>query len=98
MQLLKVDEWQGAKNWYVADVKTWTGWRGIAKILGAKSLEEFVEILTKKYNAKFDEYIPEKDYIYFAFEKYGDAHKLKLDVNRIARKQNFQVEKWQKEF
>ena len=41
-------------------------------------------------------YISEKDLLLFSFPKYKDAHQLKLDVNRIARKQNIQVEKWVK--
>ena len=98
MQLLKVDEWEGAREWYVADVKTWTGWRGMAKVLGANSLERFIEILKGKYNAEFIKYNSEKDFLMFSFRNYKNAHQLKLDVNRIAKKQNFTVEKWQREF
>ena len=98
MQLLKVDEWEGATSWYVGDTKTWTGWRGIGKVLGVDTPERFTEILEGKYNAEVGKYNPEQDYIYFTFKNYKDAHRLKLDVNRIARKQNIQVEKWQRVF
>ena len=95
MTVLKVDEWESAgKRWRVADVKTWSGWRGMAKVFGISTLEQFIELLTGKYNAEIETYVPEKDLLLFAFDRYKDAHQLKLDVNRIAKKQNVQVEKW----
>lgn len=99
-QLLKVEEWESVHNWYVADVKTWTGWHGIAKVLGAKDIEEFIEILKGKYKVDYCRYNPSNDLLIFYFysNNYKNAHQLKLDVNRIARKQNIQVEKWQKDF
>lgn len=98
MALLKVDEWGYEGNWRVADVKTWTGWQGMAKVFGISTIEQFIELLTGKYNAVIEDYIPRKDLLLFRFEKYKDAHQLKLDVNRIAKKQNLQVEKWQRSF
>ena len=95
-QILKVDEWQGGCDWYVADVKTWTGWHAMARTFGISSVEQFIELLRGKYNAEIMGYISEKDLLLFSFPKYKDAHQLKLDVNRIARKQNIQVEKWVK--
>jgi len=97
-QVLKVDEWQGAINWYIADVKTWTGWRAMAKVLGTESLEDFISLLEKKYKADRIRYFEDKDFLMFDFKDYKNAHQLKLDVNRIARRQNFQVEKWQRSF
>ena len=98
MELLKVDEWEGAGGWYVADVKTWTGWQGMAKVFGINTIDQFIELLTGKYNAEAAVYNPHNDLLLFRFKKYKDAHQLKLDVNRIARKQNIQVEKWQRSF
>lgn len=95
-QVLKVDEWQGGRDWYVADVKTWTGWHAMARTFGISSVEQFIELLRGKYNAEIMGYNSEKDLLLFSFPKYKDAHQLKLDVNRIARKQNIQVEKWVK--
>lgn len=98
MSILKVDEWKGVQNWYIADVKTWTGWRGMAKVLGCDSLGQFIGCLRNKYHAQIDSYNPNNDLLLFSFVEYKNAHQLKLDVNRIARKQNFQVEKWQTSF
>jgi hypothetical protein len=97
-QILKVDEWQGASSWYVADVKTWTGWRAMAKVLGSHSLENFIHLLETKYKIEHIKYVEDKDLLIFSSPNYKGIHQLKLDVNRIAKKQNFQVEKWQKEF
>ena len=97
-QILKVDEWEDHSGWRVADVKTWTGWQGMAKVFGTQDLKTFVEILTGKYNARIHSYSHLTDLLNFSFEKYKDAHQLKLDINRIARKQNIQVEKWQRSF
>lgn len=97
-QVLKVDEWEDYGGWKVADVKTWTGWQGMAKVFGTQDLKTFIEILTGKYNARIEGYNHLTDLLHFSFEKYKDAHQLKLDVNRIARKQNVQAEKWQRSF
>ena len=95
-QILKVDEWQGGCDWYVADVKTFTGWRAMARTFGITDVEQFKELLKGKYNAEFVHYNRRNDLLLFSFKEYKDAHQLKLDVNRIARKQNIQVEKWVK--
>ena len=96
MQLLKVDEWQSPSGeWYVSDVKTWTNWRAMAEVLD-KDFEDFVQLLTSKYKATilgFIEYKDKDSLLLFSFQEYKNAHQLKLDVNRIARKKNFLVEK-----
>lgn len=97
-QVLKVDEWESVGYWYVSDVHTWTGWRAMAKVLGVKDLENFIHLLETKYRVNHIKYVEDKDLLIFASDNYKGIHQLKLDVNRIARKQNFQVEKWQKEF
>lgn len=96
--ILKVDEWQGgSKNWYVADVHTWTGWRECADVLGAESLEEYIDILEKKYKATVHGTIGVKDnepanvMFSWAPNEYKNAHQFKLDVNRIARKKKYEV-------
>lgn len=95
-QLLKVEEWESAHRWHVADVKTFTGWRAMARTFGITDVEQFKELLKGKYNAEFVHYNRRNDLLLFSFREYKDAHQLKLDVNRIARKQNIQVEKWVK--
>lgn len=97
MQLLKVDEWQSPSGkWYVADVKTWTNWEIMAEVLEKEDLEGFKQLLNDKYKAtihKFIEYRNKSSLLIFSFDNYKDAHQLKLDINRIARKKNFLVEK-----
>ncbi len=96
MQLLRVDEWQGGSGqWYVADIKTWTNWRAMAEVF-EKDLDNFKQLLITKYKAVIHDFIEYKDkdsLLIFSFQDYKNAHQLKLDVNRIARKKNFLVEK-----
>lgn len=96
--ILKVDEWQSAsKRWYVADVHTWTGWRECADVLGAESLEAYIDLLTTKYKATIHGTIgvmnqePANVMFSWSKDKYANAHQFKLDVNRIARKKGYMV-------
>ena len=95
-QLLKVDEWQSAsKRWRVADVHTWTNWSAMADVLDV-DFEGFKELLVTKYGATIDgfiEYEGRDSLLIFSFTEYKGAHQLKLDVNRIARKKNYLVER-----
>lgn len=94
-QVLKVDEWQGATAWYVADVHTWTNWRALADIFDT-DLEGFKQLLVDKYKAtigRFIEYEDKDSLLIFSFQSYKNAHQFKLDVNRIARKKKYEVEK-----
>lgn len=94
-QVLKVDEWQGATAWYVADVHTWTNWRALADIFDT-DFDGFKQLLTDKYKATIYRFIERKDKdssLLFGFQSYRNAHQFKLDVNRIARKKNYMVEK-----
>lgn len=95
-QVLKVEEWQAGRRWYIADVSTWTGWREMANVLGAPALEDFIELLKNKYGveeATYTVYNNGADLLQFWSYDYRKFHKLKLDVNRIARKTNYLVEK-----
>ena len=96
--VLKVDEWQSAsKHWYVADVHTWTGWRECADVLGADTLEDYIDILETKYKATVHGTIGVRDEepanVLFNWPStdYKNAHQFKLDVNRIARKKNYLI-------
>lgn len=100
MDVLKVDEWQSKSGiWYVADVHTWTGWRECAEILnGGDTVENFCDFLKNKYKATIGKvcyYEDKPELILFWWEKdqYKNAHQFKLDVNRIARKKNYLVER-----
>lgn len=95
-QVLKVEEWQAGRRWYIADVFTWTGWREMANVLGAPELPDFIELLKSKYGVEEASYIIYEDgtdLLQFWSYDYKKFHKLKLDVNRIARKTNYLVEK-----
>lgn len=96
--ILKVDEWQSAsKRWYVADVHTWTGWRECADVLGAESLEAYIDLLITKYQATIHGTIevrneePANVMFSWSRDKYDNAHQFKLDVNRIARNKGYMV-------
>ena len=98
--ILKVDEWKASSgNWYVADVHTWTGWRECADILDAETLEDYISILENKYHAivhgtigvKNEE--PANVLFNWPVSDYKNAHQFKLDVNRIARKKNYLIER-----
>ena len=96
--VLKVDEWKSASgNYYVADVHTWTGWRECADVLGAETLEDYIELLQTKYNARVHGTIgvanEEPANVLFDWPRtdYKHAHQFKLDVNRIARKKNYLI-------
>ena len=98
MAVLKVDEWKGASGyWYVADVHTWTGWRECADVLGAETLEDYIDILKNKYKATIHGTIgvrgEETANVMFNWpqSEYKNAHQFKLDVNRIARKKNYLI-------
>jgi len=95
--LLKVNEWKGICSWYVADVHSHCGWRGIAKMMDM-TCEQFKNWLTDTYHASITETEGHPDsFIYYWDEKnYKFAHKFLLDVNRIARHKDFQVERWGK--
>ena len=99
-QVLKVDEWQSpSTRWYVADVHTWTGWRECADILGVNTLEAYIQLLETKYKATIHGTIGIRDeepanvLFDWAASEYRYAHQFKLDVNRIARKKNYVVER-----
>ena len=94
--LLRVDEWKSPTGiWYVADVHTFAGWRDFAAILGIADLDNFINYLKKKYKAEIDDYFIHNDYLMFHWKRddYKYAHQFKLDINRIARKKNYLIER-----
>lgn len=98
MAVLKLDEWKGASgHWYVADIHTWTGWRECADVLGAETLEDYIELLKTKYKAEIygtigvDGEKPANVLFSWPHTAYAHAHQFKLDVNRIARKKNYLI-------
>ena len=96
-QVVKFTEWRsGSCRWYVSDVHTWTGWRSAANIFEiGEDIEQFIGFLQDKYKAVILFYREETDLLcfYWPDSDYKNAHQFKLDVNRIARKKNYIVEK-----
>lgn len=92
-------EWQIGAKWYVADVSDLANdsaaWWIPARLLNL-SLEDYITLLTEKYNATIDKWYPDsndgKSLLIFSWKNYSDAHKYKLDMNRIARNQKWTIQ------
>ena len=90
--VLKLDEWKTAsKHWCVADIKTWTGWRECADVLGAETQKDYIDILRNKYNAIIEIVRPDFILFWWPESNYKQAHQFKLDINRLARKKNYLI-------
>ena len=100
--ILKLSEWESSSGrWHAADTSDLANmsafWAHPMRLLG-QTPQEYIEMLRDKYHAsEFKFYKTEetgtKDHslLLFSFEKYADAHKFVLDINRIARNKNFWV-------
>lgn len=92
--LYKASEWASACNdkWYVNDVTELSGpsskWWVPMRILNL-SIENYLLLLSKKYNAKGFNYCRDTDCLYFYFSSLADARKWKNYINAEARKKNF---------
>lgn len=92
-------EWQIGAKWYVADVSDLANdsaaWWIPARLLNL-SLEDYIILLTDKYNATIDKWCPDsnngKSLLIFSWKNYSDAHRYKLDMNRIARNQKWTIQ------
>ena len=96
---LKMTEWQTATGrWHVADVSDLANdsaaWWVPARLLNI-TLEDYIKLLTCKYNASIDGWYPNanngKSLLPFSWKKYSDAHRYLLDMNRYARKNNWTI-------
>ncbi len=93
MHRLTYSEWQGGSGqWYCNDVKDLAGISGywwVPARMMEMSPAEYVQWLIDNYqpdNIRFNG----KTLIYsWSKEHYSKCHKLVLDINRIARKKNF---------
>ena len=97
-KVYKLNEWQGQSGyWYVAhtDNMSLNRWWMLPHALG-KSYEEYIQMLKEQYHAshfKFYTYEDKRNsFLFFSFEKYADAHRFLLDMNRILRKKNWTIE------
>lgn len=96
--LLKVSEWTIGNKWYVADVSDLandsSAWWHPARMLGL-SLEDYIMLLINEYHATIVKWCPEsnnnKSLLIFNWDKYSDAHRYLLDINRNARNKNWTI-------
>ena len=94
-KIYKLNEWQSASGqWCVAhtDCMKLNRWWIIPHALGI-SYEEYIHMLIEKYHAshiKFFTYSDSRNsLLIFSFDKYADAHRFLLDINKVFRKLNW---------
>lgn len=96
-KIYKLNEWQSPTGlWYVAhtDNMKLNRWWLIPQALGM-NYEDYIHMLIEQYHASHMHFYtyPEGDkrnsLLSFAFEKYADAHKFLLDMNRVFKKLNW---------
>lgn len=96
-KVYKLNEWQSPSGrWYVAhtDNMKLNRWWLIPKALNI-SYEDYIHMLINQYHASHIHFYsyPINDsrnsLLTFSFEKYADAHKFLLDMNRVFRKLNW---------
>ena len=99
--ILKMSEWESPNGrWHVADTnelaKGSSHWWLPMRMLGI-SVQEFITLLKDKYHASHFHFVDygkdsqDNSLLLFTFDKYMDAHKYLLDMNRIARQKNFVI-------
>lgn len=94
--LFKLKDFEsGAKGKYYVHCEDLIGqpgphWHIPARVLGI-SLEEFVNLLVVKYNAKGLCYNKENKFLFFYWDKQSECRRYKNEINAQARKINFQV-------
>lgn len=97
--LYKASEWQSPTGrWFVDDTSDLANdsaaWWIPARILGL-SLVDYVNLLINEYHATIDKWCPDsndgKSLLLFHWDKYADAHRYLLYINRIARNKNWTI-------
>ena len=93
----KLSEWQSPSGrWYVAhtDDMRFNRWWMLPHALG-KSYEEYIQMLKEQYHAshfKFYTYEDKRNsFLFFSFEKYVDAHRFLLDMNKVLRQKSWTI-------
>ena len=94
-KIYKYSEWQGANGyWHVAhtDNMKLNRWWMAPQALGI-SYEQYIQMLKEQYHVshiKFYTYHDARNsFLSFSFEKYADAHRYLLDINKVFRKLNW---------
>ena len=92
VHLYQMTYWKGVKYWHVNDVKNLTGrsakWYTPMRILNL-SIEEYINLLVNKFNAKGLSYYVLTDYLAFHFAKEKDAKAFCSYVNKKAKVSNY---------
>ena len=96
-KIYKLNEWQSPTGlWHVAhtDNMKLNRWWLIPQALGM-SYEDYIQMLIEQYHVShmhfytYSEGDKRNSFLSFAFEKYADAHKFLLDMNRTFKKLNW---------
>lgn len=94
--LFEVSEWQSAASglYYCSNVKDMAhgsgNWWLLARVLDM-SPADFIQHLIDEYKPEVISYNVEKNFLYFGWTTQSNCHRFKLNINRIARKKNFQI-------
>ena len=86
--LYKISTWESYKRWFVNDVTNLSGvsskWYVPMRILDI-SIEDYINLLIKKFNAKGLSYYAPTDFLSFYFIKETDAKKFCSHIKKIAK-------------
>lgn len=92
LHLYKVVCWQSGQYWHCNDIKNMSGrsakWYTPMRILGL-TVEEYVDLLINKFNAKALRYYAPTDYLGFHFETEKEAKAFCNYINKEARRKNY---------
>ena len=94
--LYKVSEWRSTASglYYCSNIdnmKNGSGsWWLLARVM-QMSPADFIQHLIKEYKPDKIKYNPETNFLYFAWTSPENCHKFKLNINKQARKINFQI-------
>ena len=91
-KIYKYSEWQSPSGlWHVAHIDNMqlNRWWMAPQALGI-SYESYIQMLIEQYHASHIKFYTYQDarnsFLSFSFEKYADAHRYLLDMNRVFRK------------
>lgn len=94
MAVWKAIEWESCGIWHCNDVSNLVGgssnWIHQARIWQL-SPAEFIKMLVTKYNPDFISYSLDKNLLFFSFKSQVSMRRYKNDINRQARKVNYQI-------
>lgn len=90
--LYKASVWKSNRRWFVNDVTNLSGisskWYVPMRILNI-SIEDYIILLIKKFNAKGVSYYAPTDFLSFYFIKESDAKNFCSYINKIAKTKKY---------